>query len=82
MRFGEVIQALMAGGGNAVEREDWGGFEWLRYSELWNAFEIHTTGHIERVKELSLSPGDLFADDWAIVKLDPRTGWPIWEETK
>jgi hypothetical protein len=26
------------------------------------------------MEELTLSPGDLFATDWAVVKLDPRTG--------
>ena len=75
MRFGEVIQALMAGGGNAVWRGEWGGAVFLRYSELWNAFELHgPKGRVTQLEELSLSPGDLFANDWAIVVLDPRTG--------
>jgi hypothetical protein len=79
MRFSEVIQALMAGGGNAVWREmwreEWGGNVFLRYSELLNAFEVHITGEsIRQMDELTLSPGDLFATDWAIVVLDPRTG--------
>ena len=75
MRFGEVIQALMAGGGNVVWRQDWGGKVILRYSELWNAFEVHTIDEpVRQMEELSLSPGDLFANDWAVVKLDPRTG--------
>jgi hypothetical protein len=75
MRFSEVIQALMAGGGNAVWREDWGGSVFLRYSELWNAFELHgPKKRVTQLEELSLSPGDLFATDWAIVVLDPRTG--------
>jgi len=76
MRFGEVIQALMAGGGNAVWREDWGGSVFLRYSELWNAFEVHTTGEaVRQMDELTLSPGDLFANDWALVAIDPQSGW-------
>ena len=75
MRFGEVIQALMAGGGNAVLRGDWGSSVFLRYSELWNVFELHgPQGRVTQLEELSLSPGDLFANDWAIVVLDPRTG--------
>ena len=75
MRFGEVIQALMAGGGNAVWRGEWGGSVFLRYSELWNNFELHGPGgRVTQLEELSLSPGDLFANDWAVVKLDPRTG--------
>lgn len=75
MRFGEVIQALMAGGGNAVWRGEWGGATFLRYSELWNMFELHGPGgRVTQLEELSLSPGDLFANDWAVVKLDPRTG--------
>ena len=75
MRFGEVIQALMAGGGNAVWRGEWGGSVFLRYSELWNVFEMHgPKGRVTQLEELSLSPGDLFAIDWAIVVLDPRTG--------
>jgi glutamine cyclotransferase len=75
MRFGEVIQALMAGGGNAVWRGEWGGATFLRYSELWNIFELHGPGgRVTQLEELSLSPGDLFANDWAVVKLDPRTG--------
>ena len=75
MRFAEVIQALMAGGGNAVWRGDWGGSVFLRYSELWNIFELHGPGgRVTQLEELSLSPGDLFATDWAVVKLDPRTG--------
>ena len=75
MRFGEVIQALMAGGGNAVWRGEWGGAVFLRYSELWNIFELHgPKGRVTQLEELSLSPGDLFANDWAIVVLDPRTG--------
>ena len=75
MRFGEVIQALMAGGGNAVWRGEWGGQVFLRYSELWNIFELHgPKGRVTQLEELSLSPGDLFANDWAIVVLDPRTG--------
>jgi hypothetical protein len=75
MRFGEVIQALMAGGGNAVWRGEWGGAVFLRYSEVWNTFELHgPKGRVTQLEELSLSPGDLFANDWAIVVLDPRTG--------
>jgi hypothetical protein len=75
MRFGEVIQALMAGGGNAVWRGEWGGAVFLRYSEVWNIFEMHgPKGRVTQLEELSLSPGDLFANDWAIVVLDPRTG--------
>lgn len=75
MRFGEVIQALMAGGGNAVWRSEWGGSVFLRYSELWNIFELHGPGgRVTQLEELSLSPGDLFTNDWAVVKLDPRTG--------
>jgi hypothetical protein len=75
MRFSEVIQALMAGGGNAVWRGEWGGAVFLRYSELWNIFELHgPKGRVTQLEELSLSPGDLFANDWAIVVLDPRTG--------
>ena len=75
MRFGEVIEALMAGGGKAVRRGEWGGAVFLRYSELWNIFELHGSGgRVTQLEELSLSPGDLFADDWDIVTLDPRTG--------
>jgi hypothetical protein len=75
MRFGEVVQALMAGGGNAVWRGEWGGAVFLRYSEVWNIFELHgPKGRVTQLEELSLSPGDLFATDWAIVVLDPRTG--------
>ena len=75
MRFGEVIQALMAGGDKAVTRDQWGWPIFLRYSELWNAFELHgANGRVTQLEELSLSPGDLFADDWDIVTLDPRTG--------
>ena len=75
MRFGEVIQALMAGGGNAVWRGEWGGAVFLRYSEVWNIFELlGPKGRVTQLQELSLSPGDLFANDWAIVVLDPRTG--------
>ena len=74
MRFGEVVEALMAGGSNAVRRVEWCG-TFLRYSELWNAFELHGAGgRVTQLEELSLSPGDLFADDWDIVTLDPRTG--------
>jgi len=74
MRFGEVIQALMAGGGNAVRRGEWCG-AFLRYSELWNTFQYEgADGRTMAYSELSLSAGDLFADDWDIVKLDPRTG--------
>lgn len=76
MRFGEVIQALMAGGGNAVWREDWGGSVFLRYSELLNIFVLHGHNRETQLEELSLSPGDLFATDWALVALDPRTGVP------
>ena len=75
MRFGEVIQALMAGGGNAVWRGEWGGAVFLRYSEVWNIFELHgPKGRVTQLEELSVSPGDLFANDWAIVVLNPRTG--------
>ena len=76
MKFGEVIQALMAGGDNAVRRSDWCGC-FLRYSELWNTFELHGAGgrgKVTPLEELSLSPGDLFATDWDVVRLDPRTG--------
>ena len=74
MRFGEVVQALMAGGSNAVWRDEWCG-AFLRYSELWNAFELHGAGgRVTQLEELSLSPGDLFATDWDVVRLDPRTG--------
>ena len=75
MRFGEVVEALMAGGSNAVRRQDWGSPVFLRYTELWNTFELHGAGgRVTQLEELSLSPGDLFADDWEIVTLDPRTG--------
>lgn len=75
MRFGEVIQALMAGGDKAVRRDEWGGAVLLRYSELWDVFELLAPGGREtQLQELSLSPGDLFATDWDVVRLDPRTG--------
>lgn len=74
MRFWEVVEALMVGGSNAVRRGEWCG-TFLRYSELWNAFELHGAGgRVTQLEELSLSPGDLFADDWDIVTLDPLTG--------
>jgi glutamine cyclotransferase len=74
MKFGEVVEALMAGGSKAVRRGEWCG-TFLRYSELWNTFELHGAGNrVTVLEELSLSPGDLFADDWEIVTLDPRTG--------
>ena len=74
MRFGEVIEALMAGGSNAVRRGEWCG-SWMRYSELLNVFEFHhASGTVFQEEDLTLSPGDLFADDWDIVTLDPRTG--------
>ena len=76
MRFGEVIQALMAGGGNAVRREEWGGSVFLRYSEVLDVFVLHGHNRETEREELSLSPGDLFATDWALVALDPRTGLP------
>lgn len=76
MRFADVIQALMAGGGNAVWRDDWGGSVFLRYSELLNVFVLHGHNRETQLEELSLSPGDLFATDWALVALDPRTGLP------
>ena len=75
MKFAEVINTLMAGGSKAVRRQDWGYSVFVRYSELWNAFELHGAGGtVTQLEELSLSPGDLFADDWDIVTLDPRTG--------
>ena len=74
-RFGEVIQDLMDGGSKAVLRSEWGGAVFLRYSELWNIFELHGPGgRVTQLEELSLSPGDLFADDWDVVTLNPRTG--------
>jgi hypothetical protein len=74
-RFGEVIQDLMEGGSKAVLRSEWGGAVFLRYSELWNIFELHGPGgRVTQLEELSLSPGDLFATDWDVVRLDPRTG--------
>ena len=76
MTFGEVIPTLMAGGGNAVWRDDWGGSVFLRYSELLNVFVLHGPNRETQLEELSLSPGDLFATDWALVALDPRTGLP------
>ena len=67
MRFGEVVEALMAGGGNAVRRGEWCG-TFLRYSELWNTFELHGAGgRVTQLEELNLSPGDLFADDGFVV---------------
>ena len=75
MRFGEVINTLMAGGSKAVRRQEWGYPVFVRYSELWNAFELHgPRDRVTQLEELSLSPGDLFANDWEIVTLDPRTG--------
>ena len=76
MTFGEVIPTLMAGGGNAVWREDWGGSVFLRYSEVLDVFVLHGHNRETQLEELSLSPGDLFATDWALVALDPRTGLP------
>ena len=76
MTFSEVIQALMAGGGNAVRREEWGGSVFLRYSEVLDVFVLHGHNRETQLEELSLSPGDLFATDWALVALDPRTGLP------
>jgi len=65
----------MEGGSKAVLRSEWGEAVFLRYSELWNIFELHEPGgRVTQLEELSLSPGDLFATDWDIVTLDPRTG--------
>ena len=74
-RFGEVIQDLMDGGSKAVRRTEWEKTMFVRYSELWNIFELHAPmAGVTQLEELNLSPGDLFADDWDIVTLDPRTG--------
>ena len=75
MRFGEVVEALMAGGGNAVRRPWMSKGSFIRYSELLNVFEFHhANGTVFQQEDLRLSGGDLFADDWEIVTLDPRTG--------
>ncbi len=75
MRFENVVRDLMAGGSKAVRRQEWGSPVFVRYSELWNAFELHGPGgRVTQLEELSLSPGDLFATDWDVVTLDPRTG--------
>lgn len=75
MKFGEVVEALMAGGSKAVRRPWMSCGSFLRYSELLNVFEFHhANGTVFQQEDLRLSGGDLFADDWEIVTLDPRTG--------
>lgn len=75
MRFGEVVEALMAGGSNAIRRPWMSKGSFIRYSELLNVFEFHhANGTVLQQEDLRLSGGDLFADDWDIVTLDSRTG--------
>ncbi len=75
MKFFEVIQPLMAGGSNAIRRPWMTEGSFIRYSEYLNAFVFHhANGIVRQLADLGLCPGDLFADDWEVVILDPRTG--------
>lgn len=88
MKFGEVVDSLMAGKPITREifreegqtREPY--IRYIRYSELLDKFEIVHFEKLFESKHLHLSGDNLYATDWIIGKFDPRTGECRYENDK
>lgn len=77
MKFGEVVDSLMAG--KPVTRkffrdENKEQESFISYSELWDTFEVVQSGIAVEVEYLRLNGEMLYADDWIVGEFDPRTG--------
>lgn len=85
MKFGEVVDSLMAG--KPVTRkffreEDQTQEPYIRYGELWDKFEIVQSEMTVEVEYLRLNSEMLHADDWIVGEFDPRTGECKYENDK
>lgn len=77
MKFGEVVDSLMAG--KPITRQsfrDEGRVQepYIRYGELWDKFEVVQSGMTVEVEYLRMNGEMLYADDWIVGEFDPRTG--------
>jgi len=85
MKFGEVVDRLMAG--KPITRQFFRDKEqdhepYILYSELWDKFEVVQSGLTVEVEYLSLNGEMLYADDWIVGEFDQQTGGIRYENDK
>lgn len=80
MKFAEVIEPLMYG--KPITRASWEDQLYVRYSELFEAFVMHTGPDSKTLQGLTLDPESMFADDWMWGEFHPYKDEIFWTQTK
>ena len=78
--IGKALDWMMHG--YPVRMSEWPTDEYLRYSELHEAFVLHSGGEASNLGELII-PGDIFTDqDWILGSWHPGGKDPIWNNVE
>jgi hypothetical protein len=80
MKFADVIQNLMHG--KPITRALWEHLVYVRYSDLYEAFVMHTSDESKTLQGLTLDPESMFADDWMWGEFHPVKDEIKWTQTK
>jgi hypothetical protein len=76
MKFSEVIQPLMHG--KPITRVCFDHDVYIRYSDLFQAFMMHTGDESKTLQGLTLDPESLFAVDWMYGEDHPVKDEIVW----
>ena len=80
MKFSEVINAL--GYGKPITRASWEHEVYIRYSDLYGAFVMHTSDGEQKILEaLTMDTDCIFSDDWMIGEFHPVKDEIKWTQT-
>jgi hypothetical protein len=80
MKFEEVIQPLMHG--KPITRACFDHDVYIRYSDLFEAFVMHTGDESKTLQGLTLDSESMFADDWMHGEFHPVKDEIKWTQTK
>jgi len=80
MKFAEVIEHLKYG--KPIKRSLWEDELYVRYSDLFEAFVMHTGPDSKTLQGLTLDPESMFADDWMVGEFHPYKDEIFWTQTK
>jgi hypothetical protein len=80
MKFAEVIEPLMYG--KPITRASWEHEVYVRYSQCFEAFMMHTKDGAKILEGLILDPESMFADDWMFGEFHPVKDEIKWTQTK
>ena len=62
MKFADVIQHLM--NGKPITRATWEHEVYVRYSDFYETFVMHTGPETKTLQALTIDPESMFAADW------------------